>query len=93
MFPYPNIEVHLLRHGYETVYASHMPQQNLRKLTKQLGDSGYWRGYAANLPKRAKTRAAADVGLEMDNRGRAGVTPEICAVLEKVVSLARGDSP
>lgn len=93
VFPYPNIEVHLLRHGYETVYASHMPQQNLRKLTKQLGDSGYWRGYAANLPKRAKTRAAADVGLEMDNRGRAGVTPEICAVLEKVVSLARGDSP
>ena len=90
-------EAHLhpsaIRALWTLVYASHMPQQNLRKLTKQLGDSGYWREYAANFPKRAKTRAAADVGLEMDNRGGAGVTPEIRAVLEKVVSLARGDSP
>ena len=92
VFPYPNIEVHLLRNGYETVYSPHMPQQNLRKLTKQPGDPGYRREYAANLPGRAKTRAAADVAIEMEHRGSAGVTSEIRGVLEKAVSLARGDS-
>ena len=92
VFPYPNIEVHLLRNGYETVYSPHMPQQNLRKLTKQPGDPGYWQEYAANLPGRAKTRAAADVAIEMEHRGSAGVTSEIRGVLEKAVSLARGDS-
>ena len=92
VFPYPNIEVHLLRNGYETVYSPHMAQQNLRKLTKQPGDPGYWQEYAANLPGRAKTRAAADVAIEMEHRSSAGVTSEIRGVLEKAVSLARGDS-
>ena len=85
VFPYPNIEVHLLRNGYETVYSPHMAQQNP-------GDPGYWQEYAANLPGRAKTRAAADVAIEMEHRGSAGVTSEIRGVLEKAVSLARGDS-
>lgn len=38
---------------------------------------------------RQKTRAAADVAIEMEGRGKAGVTSEIQAALEKVVSLAR----
>ena len=92
VFPYPDIEVHLLRNGYEAVYSQHMPQQNLAKLTKQPGDPGYWQEYAANLPRRAKTRAAANVAIEMEHRGTAGVTSEIRDVLEKVVSLAQGDS-
>ena len=92
VFPYPNIEVHLLRNGYETAYSPHMDQQNLGKLTKQPGDPGYWQEYAANLPRRAKTRAAADVAIEMEHRASAGVTAEIRGVLEKAVSLARGDS-
>ena len=92
VFPYPNIEVHLLRNGYETVYSPHMTQQNLTKLTKQPGNPGYWQEYAANLPRRAKTRAAADIAIEMEQRSSAGVTSEMRGVLEKVVSLARGDS-
>ena len=83
VFPYPDIEVHLLRNGYETVYSAHMPQQNLTKLTKQPGDPGYWQEYAANLPNRAKTRAAADVAIEMEHRGSAGVTSEMRGVLER----------
>ena len=92
VFPYPNIEAHLLRNGYEKVYSPHMPRQNLTKLTKQPGDTGYWEEYAAHLPRRAKTRAAADVAIEMERRSSAGVTSEIRGVLEKAVSLARGDS-
>ena len=92
VFPYPNIEVALLRNGYEAVYNPHMPHQNLKKLKKQPGDSGYRQEYAANLPGKAKTRAAADVAIEMEDRGCAGVPPEIRGVLEKAVSLARGDS-
>ena len=92
VFPYPDIEVHLLRNGYEAAYSRHMPPQNLKKLKKQPGDSGYWQEYAANLPGKAKTRAAADVAIEMERRGTAGVTSEIRGVLEKAVSLARGDS-
>ena len=91
VFPYPNVEVALLRNGYEAVYNSHMPYQNLKKLTKQPGDSGYRQEYAANLPRNAKTKAAADVAIEMETRGSAGVPPEILGVLEKAVSLARGD--
>ena len=93
VFPYENIEVYLLRNGYESVYSPHMPQQNLRKLTKQPGDPGYWREYAAYFPGRAKTRAAAEVAIEMENRGSAGVPSEIRGVLARVVSLARGESP
>ena len=93
VFPYRNIEVHLLRNGYEAAYGRHASQQNLRKLTKQPGDSGYWQEYAASLPGKAKTRAAADVAIAMENRESAGVPSEMRGVLEKAVSLARGDSP
>ena len=41
---------------------------------------------------RQKTRAAADVAIEMERRGKAGVTSEIRAALDKVVSLARAGS-
>ncbi len=93
VFPYPNIEVLLLRNGYETCYSAHMPEQNLKKLKKHPGDPGYRQEYAANLPGKAKTRTAADIAIEMENPGGAGVPPEIRAVLEKAASLARGDSP
>ncbi len=64
VFPYPNIEENLKKHGYADVYRrkSHKSQ---------------------------KTEAAATVALKMEVRGENGVTPEICSVLEKVVSLAR----
>ncbi|WP_419949463.1 ATP-dependent nuclease [Candidatus Palauibacter sp.] len=92
-FPYPDIEVNLLRNGYENVYGGHMSEQNLNKILKTHGEPGYWQDYAANLPRRAKTRAAAEVAIRMEGRGEAGVSPEIREVLEKVVSLARGDGP
>ena len=38
--------------------------------------------------KKHKTRAAAAVAIEMERRGKTGVTSEICDVLHKVVSLA-----
>ena len=89
-FPYVNVEVHLLSHGYDDVYARFMPEQNLRRVTKALGDPDYWLEYAKHLPSRAKTQAAAEVAVELDNRGAPGVTPEIARVLTKVISLARG---
>ncbi len=67
--PYRNIETHLLANGYDAIYRSHMPAQNLAKLTKQPGDPDYWADYAEHLPGRAKTRAAANVAVEMDARG------------------------
>ena len=89
-FPYPTIEVNLLRNGYVDAYRKFMPQQNLRKITRASDDPDYWVEYAANLPKRGKTRGAAEVALEMEARGKAGVTPEIRSVLDRVVALARG---
>lgn len=89
-FPYVDIEIHLLSSGYDGIYAPYMPAQNLGKMTKQPGDAGYWQEYAEALPKRAKTRAAADVAVEMEQRGQAGVTKEIRDALEKVVALAKG---
>ena len=93
VFPYPNIEVDLLRNDYDTVYDRYMPEQNLSKISKTHGESGYWREYAAHLPRRAKTRAAAEVAIEIERRGANGVSAEIRGVLEKVVSLARGGGP
>ena len=90
IFPYINIEIHLLSNGYEKIYEPYMPAQNLSKIKKQLGDPDYWTEYAKNLPSRAKTRAAADVAVEMENRGAAGVTEEISDILEKVILLAGG---
>ncbi len=88
--PYRSIETHLLESGYEEVYSPYMPEQNLRKLTKRRGDEGYWADYADDFPRRAKTRAAADVAAAMEARGQAGVTKEIRSVLEQVVKMARG---
>ena len=90
VFPYPNIEVHLLSKGYDAIYAPHMPRQNLAKLEKQPGDANYWEAYAKQLPGKAKTRAAAAVAIEMEKPGARGVTNEIRGVLDRVISLARG---
>jgi putative ATP-dependent endonuclease of OLD family len=89
-FPYRTIEVNLLANGYMDVYRRFMPSQNPQKITRASNDPDYWMEYAANLPKRAKTKGAAEVALEMESRGEAGVTPEIRSALDKVVALARG---
>ena len=79
--------------GYESIYDNHMPEQNRKKITTVPGETGYWQEYASKLPRRAKTRAAAEVAIAMEARGKDGVPSEIRAVLEKVVTLSRGDSP
>ena len=90
-FPYENMEINLLENGYDAVYGPHMPGQNLERLTKKLGEPGYWREYARHLPSKAKTRAAASVAVEMESRGPDGVSSEISTVIEKVVALAGSD--
>ena len=62
----------------------------MKKITKQRGDPGYWAEFLENFPKKnTKTRAAANVAVEMETRGCIGVTRELRIVLEKVVALAR----
>ena len=90
IFPYENIEIHLLGNGYEHIYETFMPEQNRAKVKSQPGDPAYWREYAGNLPTRSKTRAAAAVAVEIEGHGADGITAEIRAVLDEVVSLARG---
>jgi putative ATP-dependent endonuclease of OLD family len=87
---YVNPEVHLLSNGYNDVYEPFMPAQNLAKVTRQPEDADYWLDYAKNLPRKAKTRAAAAVAVEMEIRGETGVTAEMRTVLEKVIALAGG---
>ncbi len=89
VFPYDDIENHLLENRYENVYDAFMPKQNKARVEGAPGDPGYWSRYAKALPGKAKTRAAAAVAAEMEQRGRDGVTAEIRDVLERVVSLAR----
>jgi len=88
--PYRNMETHLLENGYDAIYQMHMPQQNLDKMTKRPDDPGYWDDYADHLPGKAKTRAAADVAVEMESRETDGVTTEIRGILDKIVALAGG---
>ena len=92
VFPYPDIETHLLSNGYDTVYRKHMSKQNLQKITTRRNDPGYWEEYARQLPNRAKARAATEVAIEMETRGESGVSPEIGDVVRKVVQLAQGGS-
>ena len=89
MFPYENIEIHLLQNGYENVYERFMPEQNRAKMETSPGDPGYAREYAERV-KNYKTRAAAAVAVAMEERGEDGVTAEIRDVLNRAVSLARG---
>ena len=58
-----------------------------RNIETHLTEGGYREVYGRHR-KGHKTRAAAEVAVEMENRGKKGVTPEIRSVLEKVVSLA-----
>ena len=89
-FPYENIEIHLLGNGYENVYETFMPEQNRARIERGQDEPDYWRWYARNLPNKYKTRAAAAVAIEMEERGADGVSVEIRAVLDKVVSFVRG---
>ena len=57
-------------------------------MEKHLQANGYKEVYGRHR-KKYKTRAAAEVAIEMEDRGEAGVTPEIRGVLAKVVSLAQ----
>jgi len=88
--PYRNMETHLLEKGFHEIYYRHMPDQKRAKLSKARGDDGYWAEFAHHLPGKAKTRAAAEVALEMESRGSDGVTAEIRGILEKVVGMAGG---
>ena len=88
IFPYENIEVHLLGNGYENVYEKFMSKQNRAKIKSKPEEPGYWSEYAKNFPH--KTRAAAAVAIEMEGRGADGITAEIRAVLDEVVLLAQG---
>ena len=89
-FPYQDLETHLLSNGYDGVYEKHMPIQNRDRITIQRTDPGYWRDYAKNFPSKAKTRAAAEVAIEMETGRESGVTGTIRGILEEVVRLARG---
>jgi hypothetical protein len=88
MLPYTSPEIHLLTNGYDEIYQQHMPAQNLARVTMRPGDPDYWAEYADHLPSRAKTRAAANVAIEMESRGEAGTTTELRSILQKVVTLA-----
>lgn len=90
VFPYENMEIHLLSNGYDSVYDQFMPEENRRRITAHPEKSGYWSDYSGHFPSRKKTRAAGEVAVEMVNRGKRGVTKEIRRVLKKAVFLARG---
>jgi len=90
VFPYVDIETHLLSNGYDPIYREYMPEQNLKKITLPRSHPEFWQEYARHIPRRAKTRAAADVAAELERRGADGVTPEIRSILVKVISLSRG---
>ena len=64
------------------------PYPDIEQHLKANGYSDVYQRYR----KKQKTRAAADVAIEMERRGKAGVTSEIRAALDKVVSLARAGS-
>lgn len=91
-FPYQNLEIHLLSNGYEEVYDRHIPLESKSRIGSDRTDSNYWIEYAKIIARRsgAKTRGAADVGIEMEKRGESGVTAEIREIVHKVVTLARG---
>jgi putative ATP-dependent endonuclease of OLD family len=90
LLPYRNAETHLLENGFDAAYAPLMPAQNLAKIQTPVGSAGYWREYADNFPKKAKTRAASAAALEMEARGAGSVTPVLKSVIDKAVALARG---
>ena len=90
VFPYEDIEIHLLGNGYEHVYETFMPEQNRTRIESEPGEPDYWKEYAGHFPNRYKTRAAAAVAIEMEDRGADGVTAEIRAVLDSLISLVRG---
>ncbi len=89
VFPYENIDIHLLENRYDDVYEQFMPEQNRARINGVPGEPDYWSKYFDALPGRAKTRAAAAVAAEMERRGGDGVTAEIRCVLNRVVALAR----
>lgn len=92
VFPYRDIETHLLGNGYDSVYDKHMPKENSDRIASQRTDPDYWQEYAKQLPPRAKTNAATEVAIKMEARGESGVSQAIRGVVQEVVRLAGGGS-
>ena len=74
--------------GAEEVDRFVFPYPDIEQHLKANGYANVYQRYR----KGQKTRAAADVAIEMESRGKAGVTSDIRAALEKTVSLARAGS-
>jgi len=88
-FPYPNIETNLLQNGYDKVYAHYLTDLSFTDPTSD--ELGYWEEYAKKIPKRSKTKAAADVAVLMEDRGAEGVPPPIRQEIEKLREIAQGE--
>ncbi|MDE2731269.1 MAG: hypothetical protein OXI38_07750 [Bacteroidota bacterium] len=89
--PYPNIEVGLLRNGYQELYDSHMSDRKMGEIKKRPGEPEYCREYVKVLSRMRggrKTRAAAEVADAMESKGPGGVPEAIRRVLAKVQILA-----
>ena len=92
VFPYRDIETHLLENHYSSVYDEYMPKQNRDRIITQPADPNYWQEYAKHLPARAKTQAATEVAIAIEARGESGVSREIRGVVQEAVRLAGGGS-
>ena len=84
-FPYPNRETNLLQNGFGDVYEVYM--SNHDRITTSIDDPEYWEDYAKHFPKRSKVKAAFNVGLELEARGKEFVSPQIRFVLDNVRML------
>lgn len=85
-----NIEVHLCVGGFGQVYRDQVPKQNEKKITKKLGEAGYWEQVEGALPGRGKEKRVIEVVDEMRKLGTNSVSLTLKNVLQKVRQLSGG---
>jgi putative ATP-dependent endonuclease of OLD family len=88
--PDPTIEVHLCRHGFGSVYSSHIAEQKRSSITSEPDDPNYWEQVVNALPSRGKEARVIEVIDEMRKRGSTSVPPTLLNVLDAAIHLAGG---
>ncbi len=92
-FPYLDIEACLIRNGFEDSYLSYLSRQSRAKLTKKRGEPGFLEEYIKlRLYKNFKSKAAADITVQLEDGDAKIVPSKIRTILEKSLSLAKGGS-
>jgi putative ATP-dependent endonuclease of OLD family len=85
----PNMDILLCQSGYEKPYLDGLPAGIQQSINAPAGSIDYWKQVYKNLPNKFSKPAAAFEAISlMKAKGKSGIPPQICDIINKAIQLA-----